>query len=212
MAVRRPPFLAASTGVALVAAGATTAACGDGQLPLGRGPIPLTEHDPAGDVSVVLADTPPRGQIAPELDLRAAGAVAARGSFRLRVVTQAPPRSATLTFTAATDEPCFDAQLTVEVRIDAAGRAAVRASDVPEAPLRRVAGTTASVAGEEVTVAFPIEADAHFRSWYVSSTDAREASGDTVPDWYIEGATFTRGTGTPNSLNCGPADPPLLRR
>lgn len=173
------------------------------------------ERDRTGDVVGWAAD----GAVSrPELDLVAAGVDARGRRFRLHVVTEAPPRSALVEFTASESWRCADSQLAIVVRIDANGAVTARATDVPDARPRAVPGMTAELDGNDLTVDLPLEHPARVPNWYVFSSelgvrDPERVASDSIPDWYIAATSFVRGPGTPiYPQPCGPADPPLLPR
>ncbi len=158
----------------------------------------------------------------PGLDLRGAGLTVKGRTLRLRVETEGPIRTGTFSVTASTKASCGDPQLTAHIHVTG-DEATVEATDLPHGHGRPV-DATVRVDGARLTLALPLLAPATFEDWSVSSTDATSSDlddaryGDTVPDWVIEGAYFTRGTGTPNYAGgsgdepCGAPDPPLLAR
>lgn len=210
------------------------AGCGGGE---GDRQPELTERDAAGDVLDVRAvermdddewdeatveSMMTDGQ--PGLDLRGAGVTVKGRTLRLDVETEGPIRTGTFVLTASTKARCGSAQLTVYIHVPGDGDAAtVQATDRPHGQGRPVEATV-TVDGEHLTLALPLLASARFEDWTVSSTDAASSRledaryGDYVPDQVIEGAYFTRGTGTPNYAGtfgdepCGPPDPPLIAR
>jgi hypothetical protein len=117
---------------------------------------------------------------------------------------------------------CTDVQLTAYVRVEGAGATTTVAATDRRHGRGRPVDATVAVNGNRLTLTLPLLAPASFEDWTVSSMDvswsraAHARYGDTVPDWGIEGAYFTRGTGTPNYAGgpgdrpCGPPDPPLL--
>ncbi|MDO8187543.1 hypothetical protein Q5424_27070 [Conexibacter sp. JD483] len=208
------------------------AGCGSGGDE-GDGPLALTERDDAGDVldmraverldddewdEATIESLTTDGQ--PGLDLRGAGLAVKDRTLRLDVETEGPIRTGTFGLTASTKASCGSAQLTVSIHVREGGTT-VKATDLPHGRGRRVEATV-KVDGEHLTLSLPLLTSARFEDWTVSSTDAassrleRSRYGDYVPDQVIEGAYFTRGTGTPNYAGtfgdepCGPPDPPLL--
>ncbi|MDW5593907.1 hypothetical protein VSS74_06150 [Conexibacter stalactiti] len=212
------------------------AGCGSGGDERDHQPA-LTERDDAGDVLDVRAveriGTDDWDEVAvdsmmtdgqPGLDLRRAGLAVRGRTLLLHVATEGPIRTGTFALTASTKVSCGDAQLTAYIHVTGDGEATtVEATDRPHGQGRPVEATV-RVDGEHMTLALPLLAAASFEDWTVSSTDAVSARledaryGDHIPDWSIEGAYFTRGTGTPNYAGgpgdepCGPPDPPLLAR
>lgn len=210
--------------------------CGSGGKE-GDRKLALTERDVAGDVLDVRAvermsddewdeasveSMMTDGQ--PGLDLRGAGLAVKGRTLRLDVETEGPIRAGTFVLTASTKASCGDAKLTAYIHVTGHGGAAtVEATDRPHGQGRPVEATV-RVDGEHLTLALPLLASAIFEDWTVSSTDAVSSRlegaryGDSVPDQVIEGAYFTRGTGTPNYAGafggeaCGRPDPPLLAR
>jgi hypothetical protein len=197
----------------------------------------LTERDAAGDVldmrAVERLDDEEWDEASvesmmtdgqPGLDLRGAEVAVKGRTLRLDVETEGPIRTGTFVLTASTKARCGDAQLTAYIHVPGDGEAAtVEATDRPHGEGRPVEATV-RVDGEHLTLALPLLASASFEDWTVSSTDAVSSRledsryGDYVPDQVIEGAYFTRGTGTPNYAGtfggqpCGPPDAPLLAR
>lgn len=206
--------------------------CGGGE---GDRQPALTERDAAGDVLDARAVERLDGEEwdeasvesmmtdgQPGLDLRGAGVVVKGRTLRLDVETEGPIRTGTFVLTASTKASCGDAKLTAYIHVTGDGGAAtVEATDRPHGQGRPIEATV-RVDGEHLTLALPLLASASFEDWTVSSTDAVSSRlegaryGDSVPDQVIEGAYFTRGTGTPNYAGafggdaCGPPDPPLL--
>ncbi len=143
-------------------------------------------------------------------------------TLRLRVETEGPIRSGTFALTASTKKSCSDTQLTASINLTGR-RPAIEATDQPHGRGRRVAATV-RVDGNQLMLDLPPLRPASFEEWTVFSTDApwshieETRFSDNIPDWYITGAYFTRGTGRPNYAGgsgdepCGPPDPPLLPR
>jgi hypothetical protein len=194
----------------------------------------LTERDAAGDVVDVravkrvddeawdekaVASMMTDGQ--PGLDLRGAGLEMSGRKLRLDVETEGPIRAGTFMLAASTKVSCGTAQLTAYIHVRDDGGTAVEATDRSHGQVRPVEATV-KVDGERLTLALPLLASARFEDWTVSSSDVLSSRsedaryGDYVPDQVIEGAYFTRGTGTPNDAGtfgdepCGPPEPPLL--
>lgn len=198
---------------------------------------PASERDDAGDVldlrAVERIDIDEWDEVAvgsmmtdgqPGLDLRGAGLAVKGRTLLLHVETEGPIRTGTFALTASTRASCGDTQLTAYIHVTGDGEATrVEATDRPHGRGRPVEATV-TVDGEHLTLALPLLAAASFEDWTVSSTDAMSSRledvrySDQIPDWFIEGAYFTRGTGTPNYAGgpgdepCGPPDPPLLAR
>lgn len=176
--------------------------------------IDLDEWDDAA-VESMLTDEQPG------LDLRRAELAVRDRTLRLQVETEGPIRTGTFVLTALTKASCGDVQLTAYVRVEDDGETTVVATDRPHGQGRSV-DATVDVDGGHLTLTLPLLAPARFEDWTVSSMDAAPSRieharyGDQLPDWAIEGAYFTRGTGTPNYAGgpgdrpCGPPDPPLL--
>lgn len=223
-------LLAGASASAAAAAGCGNGGNGDADRP------PLTERDDAGDVVDARAfdrirddDTWDEKTVAatltdeqPGLDLRRAGLDVTGRMLRLRVETEGPIRNGTFVLTASTEERCSDTQLTASVNLTGK-RPAIEATDQPPGRVRPVAAAV-RVDGNRLTLDLPLLHAASFKEWTVLSTDATWSRiedtrfSDNIPDWYIEGAYFTRGTGRPNYAGgsgdtpCGPPDPPLLPR
>ena len=220
--------------LALLTGAAAATGCGGGSDDTSR--PALTERDDAGDVvdaraadrmiddeewdeaavKAVLTDEQPG------LDLRRAGLAVTGRTLRLRVETEGPIRHGSFALTASTDDSCSDTQLTASIDLTGS-RPAIAATDQPHGRGRPVAAAV-RVDGNHLTLDLPLLRPARFEDWSVLSTDATWARledtrfSDNIPDWYITGAYFTRGTGTPNyaggsgATPSGAPPPPRLPR
>lgn len=202
---------------ALAALPAVAAAAG--AVPSAAPTVQLSERDGLADVYSWQSIAPP---FRPEIDLLAAGIAQERNELRLRIVTAAPARDARFAFSGSEREECGDFQLHLEIVVGPDGAVTVLATDRGNRRARRIPTAEVTRAGNELELRLPLLATPTMGSWMIaSSTPSRTtgeidewlAFGDTIPDWEITGAYFTRGTGTPNyPPMCGPADPPLLPR
>ncbi len=226
--------LAVLFALALLAGAGT--GCGGGGDERARRPT-VTERDAAGDVldmrAIERMDDDDWNEASvesmltdeqPGLDLRGAGVSVKGRTLRLDVETEGPIRTGLFVLTASTKARCGEAQLTAYIHVPGDGEAAtVEATDRPHGQGRPVEATV-TVDGEHLTLELPLLAAARFHDWTVSSTDAVPSRledaryGDYVPDQVMEGAYFTRGTGTPNYAGtfggeaCSRPEPPLLAR